>query len=314
MTDLFGVDLSQNQNVTNMTALRAAVDFVYMRVRRSNGSVDTKWRVFHDDMSGKPRAPYIFLRPPSEESLLSQFSSFWYMCGDYDWEWGPVIDAEYAGITSQVIKDAIATCRQVTGRRVVHVYTGYANAFAPGATAPPSGWATDDDIRIIGARYRANARANAWGNFGASHPNLDMVQYWDKATMSGIAGVVDVNVAHQIVTQSKHDVTSQEDFIVSLNQYNQDLIAGVSTALSTGATQVSEGSAKGADVSINRRILSIGAKQDALIALVQQLVSDQGIPMTKDELTSIIDQAVASHMVISGQITVTGDASSTPPT
>lgn len=192
MTEL-GVDLSQNQVVTDYTALNAAIDFAYLRVLRSNGQEDESWRTFYNGIK-KPKAPYIFLRPPATQTFVNQMKAFWALAGGHTWQWGPVIDAEYAGITGAQIRSAVAACRSVTGHRVVYVYVGYGDLRA-GAAAQPDTFVTDDDVRVIGARYFANDKANAFTHFGLNFAQLDIVQYWDKGTVPGIRGVVDLNVA-----------------------------------------------------------------------------------------------------------------------
>lgn len=192
---MFGVDLSSNQVVTSYDKLNSGIDFAYIRVFRSSGEQDVSWRAFHDGIT-KLRAPYIFLRPTSQESLQSQFSKFWGWCGGVEWEWGPVIDSEYGGITGAEIAAAVEQCRAVTGRQVVYAYTGRSNLIGP---CKPSTFVVDDGVRIIGARYFANDQSKAFTNLGLDSPTLDAVQYWDKGTVPGISGLVDLNSARQII-------------------------------------------------------------------------------------------------------------------
>lgn len=197
MVNRVGVDLSQNQAISSFAQFNAAADFAYIRVRRSNGEFDSMWREFHSGIT-KPRAPYIFLRPPSVESFTAQLRSFWGRCGDYAWEWGPVLDAEYTGLTGAQLRDAVSACRDVTQRSVVYGYVGYGN-LRPGGSATPNTWVIDGHVRIIGARYFANDSARAFANFGMDDPNLDIVQYWNRGSFPGISGEVDLNVARRLI-------------------------------------------------------------------------------------------------------------------
>jgi hypothetical protein len=184
---LFGVDLSSNQSIT--AAINSNIDFAYMRVRRSNGAVDTSWGTFHGLIT-KPRAPYCFVRPPTDESFASQVSSFLSMCGwstGTVWEWGPVWDCEYSGMTGAQIAQLLAEARRQMGVQTQVVYIGYADRSLVPA------FATDVNVRIIMARYYANNGAEAFTNLGWSSPNLDGVQYWYAATVTGVNGSVDVN-------------------------------------------------------------------------------------------------------------------------
>lgn len=207
MTDQFGVDLSENQTITSYAQLNGAIDFAYLRVRRSNGKQDGKWRNFRAGIT-KPCAPYIFLRDPGMESFQSQFESFWGWADDAHWEWGPVLDCEFVGLTGAEIRSAVATSRQVTGKDVQYVYVGRGNLVG---LVPPSSFVTDDDVRLIASRYFANNKSTAWDNLGFTHPNLDMVQYWDKGTVPGISGIVDLNLAHQIMMEGTSVALTQAD-------------------------------------------------------------------------------------------------------
>lgn len=207
------VDVSMNQAVSNWARFNAAIAGAYIRVRRSNGKRDTMFEVFHNGIT-KPRAPYIFLRHPSIEAFSTQLRQFWSWCGDMPWEWGPVLDAEYAGLTGRQMRDAVSACRDVTQRPVTYGYVGYAN-LKPGGSATPSTWVTDANVRIIGARYWANDFENAFEHLGLDHPQLDMVQYWNKATVDGLAPgmVIDVNKARRIIMAGAVNV--EEDDVVS---------------------------------------------------------------------------------------------------
>ena len=187
---LFGVDLSENQSITDADALNAAIDFAYLRVFRSNGLQDSKWRSFHSQIT-KKRAPYIFLRPPSVQSWTSQFSTFWAWANDVEWEWGPVLDCEFSGLTAAEVRDAIAASRDITQIDVQQVYLGFDNLTGP---IPPSSFipAGNTDIRIIASRYFANNRTDAFTNLGFDHPNLDVTQYWNKGAVAGVSGAVAV--------------------------------------------------------------------------------------------------------------------------
>jgi hypothetical protein len=201
VTDLFGVDLSSVQSSTPPVA----VDFAYLRVRRSNGAVDDMWGTHYTHLAGKLRAPYIFVRPPSVENFATQISSLLGLCNwnTIAWEWGPVLDCEWTGLTgysgppmtaAQVVS-LVAETRAQLGNptAVVYVYLGHENA------GMASTIAVDGNVRFIGARYYANNRDNAWSNFGPAMPNQDVVQYWNAGTVAGVSGAVDLNDAKQLL-------------------------------------------------------------------------------------------------------------------
>jgi hypothetical protein len=211
MTDLFGVDLSENQTVTDYGKLNAAIDFAYLRVFRSNGLQDKKWRAFYDGIT-KPKAPYLFLRPVSQQSFASQMQTFWGWASDVAWQWGPVLDCEYAGITGAQIKAAIAACRTVTGMHTVYVYVGRGDLVG---AAKPETFVTDTGVRLIAARYFANNRASAWTNLGFDHSQLDVTQFWNNGRVPGIAGAVDLNTARRITGLATSVVKEEDDMALT---------------------------------------------------------------------------------------------------
>lgn len=211
---LFGVDVSSVQGVT----APVGVDFAYIRVRRSNGAQDTAWLSHYDALEGKQRAPYIFVRPPSVESFGSQISSFLSMCGwttSMVWEWGPVFDCEWTGLqgysgpamTAAEIAQVVAAYRTAVNnaQAVCYVYLGHQDA------SMAAQFAGDPNIRTIGARYYANNRTAAWGNFGATMPNQDVVQYWNAGSVQGVSGNVDLNDARNPLLGGNADVTTLDD-------------------------------------------------------------------------------------------------------
>lgn len=300
---LKGVDLSSFQTVSNWAQFNAAIDFVYLRVYRSSGAQDTQWRNFYANFNG-PRAPYIFLRDPSIVSFANQFATFWGWANDVAWEWGPVIDCEFAGITAADVRGAIAACRTVTGRQLVYVYLSQGNLSGP---IPFSSFATDDNVRVIGARYFTNNFAGAFANFGIDNPHLDIVQYWDAATVPGVT-TCDVNNARQLLTiqGSTNNMTAafndrlaaRLDKICELllpgNQplgfeshtqgsYSRILneLDGVSEKVDTVKTAVAND-----DAHTSAQLAVISSKEDAITTAVAALPTT-GATLTADQLTAL---------------------------
>lgn len=273
---LFGIDVSSNQTVTSYPAARAAVNFVYIRVRRSNALQDTAWHAHHDGFAGVQRAPYIFLRPPSTESFDAQFESFWGWCGSVPWEWGPVIDAEYSGLTSAQANAAVASCRKVTGHEVVYLYEGFSDLTG---AARPSG--LDESVRLIAARYFADNEANAFANLGFDSPNLDITQYWDKGSVPGISTAVDLNAARQIISTEGVVMTNPftlPDKDPGRGTYGHDLLNVFQQLTDGGVNQIPVITSELSSISkqldaIAGQIAPTAAANDTLNGSVTQLVT-----------------------------------------
>jgi hypothetical protein len=219
------VDLSSNQTMTSPAAFNAGVDAAYLRVRRSNGLFDSKWRAFHDAIT-VPRAPYIFIRSPADESYTSQFTSFWNTAKTVPWEWGPVIDAEFAGLTAANVRSAITACRAATGRDLVYVYIGHADLVGG---IPFSSFATDSNVRVIGSRYFQNNFGTAFADFGLDDPHLDIVQYWDAVSCPGISAPCDNNNARRLIKTGDNQLTS------ALTPEEHNWLSGIWQATFTGS-------------------------------------------------------------------------------
>lgn len=196
------VDLSSHQIITDFSLFRSLFDGYYIKVTEGNYYVSSIWRKQHDNLGGKPRAPYHFMGNRSD--ISGQVTDFINQYSQTDWEWGPVLDAEFdtGDPTSVDIKNWVAEWRRQSGKYLIYVYLGR-NTWL--TTAPPNDWA-DSGTRIIGARYVTDDYNNAFTNFGLSHPNLDGVQYWDKGIVPGLNGYIDLNNFNQIVVDQKQPV------------------------------------------------------------------------------------------------------------
>lgn len=156
-------------------------------------------------------------------------------------------------------------------------------------------------------------------NDGAEHPvnaytgHVDVHQYTSTGHVPGIAGSVDLDNILTDITEgagtmaadfdTSHPVTmagSAQPWHVTYGAELDNIYA----MLFVGST-----SAPWAGPSIVQHLITANASLAALTAAVSALAAKTDI--TKDELTAIVNDAVAHHMQITGTVTVSGD-SSTP--
>lgn len=300
MTNMLGIDLSQNQGTINYAKTRAAVSWCYIRVYRSNGAIDTMWRTHYDGMNGKLRAPYLFMRDPKIVSVAAQVATFWAVAKTVTWELPIVLDCEYSGVTAAAIGSMISEVRKQTGQQVVYVYIGRADWQK---YCNPIIWATDVNIRIIGARYYANNFDNAFVNFGLTHTNLDVVQYWDKGTIAGITGNVDLNNAKTLRLAATTSNTSKETEMAALQDNDPDWLAVASFTDSlrdmTGTLTWDNTPAniKGHENKLVTALNKILANQTTLLGLVNQDI--QLDTAQKDQLVAVV-AAIAKIQTTAG--------------
>jgi GH25 family lysozyme M1 (1,4-beta-N-acetylmuramidase) len=180
-----GIDISHYNTCTNYSAAKAAVDWVYIKVTEGSSIVDPAIATHYNGFAGKPRGAYHFMHG----STSAEVAEFVSQVKARSWELPPMLDAEYSGVTGAAIRAFLAEYQRQTGEELTVVYSS--KALLSGACAP-STFASPRTI-IWAARYYANTPD--FSTLGWDHPQLGIYQYWDKGSVPGFAGVVDLDVA-----------------------------------------------------------------------------------------------------------------------
>lgn len=285
MADVFGVDLSHHNSISNYATFRNAIDFIYIKVTESTYQIDPAWRTHHDGTAGKLRAPYHFMG--QRGNFPAQVRAFLATYRQASWEWGPVLDVEFnasvqsGSPVSADIRAWVAEWRKQSGKQLIYVYVGRADLLG---ACKPSDW-MDANTRLIAARYYTNNRVQAWANLGFDNAQLDITQYWNQASVPGAAGLVDVNVARRIVTQEDDMTPDQDNKLTSL--WNAVFFGGGDAG----------------PESIIRRLENLEADPDSLAAVDRKA-------WTRDQINALTaDMATVKSAVTALQDAVTkGDA------
>lgn len=185
MTVSRGIDVSHHNVCTDYPAAKAAVDWVYIKVTEGSNFTDPSIDEHYAGFAGKPRGAYHFMRGAS----AAEVARFVGQVRARAWELPPMLDAEYAGVTSAVIKAFMAEYQRQTGQELTVVYTS--KSLLTGA-CNPSGFITPRTV-IWAARYARNSAD--FSTLGWDHPQLGIYQYWDKGSVPGFAGGIDLDIA-----------------------------------------------------------------------------------------------------------------------
>lgn len=185
MTVSRGIDVSHHNVCTDYPAAKAAVDWVYIKVTEGSNFTDPSIDEHYAGFAGKPRGAYHFMRGAS----TAEVARFVGQVRARAWELPPMLDAEYAGVTSAVIKAFMTEYQRQTGQELTVVYTS--KSLLTGA-CNPSGFITPRTV-IWAARYARNSAD--FSTLGWDHPQLGIYQYWDKGSVPGFAGGIDLDIA-----------------------------------------------------------------------------------------------------------------------